>query len=104
MAYQLTFTERFQKHFKTLTEQEKRQLRRKLELNKRRRVAPPFVLIYYIWCNRRRQAYCQLIVPLALHVSGIFTEADVTKIDPSHFFSVAVTRAVAPVVERLWFS
>lgn len=32
MAYQLTFTERFQKHFKTLTEQEKRQLRRKLEL------------------------------------------------------------------------
>ncbi|MDR0999264.1 MAG: type II toxin-antitoxin system mRNA interferase toxin, RelE/StbE family [Clostridiales bacterium] len=32
MAYQLTFTDRFQKHFTALTEQEKRQLRRKLEL------------------------------------------------------------------------
>lgn len=32
MAYQLTFTDRFQKHFRTLTEQEKKQLRQKLEL------------------------------------------------------------------------
>jgi addiction module RelE/StbE family toxin len=32
MAYQFTFTDRFQKHFKTLNEQEKRLLRRKLEL------------------------------------------------------------------------
>jgi len=32
MAYQFTFTHRFQKHFKTLTNQEKKQLMRKLEL------------------------------------------------------------------------
>jgi addiction module toxin, RelE/StbE family len=32
MAYQFTFTRRFQKHFKALTEQEKKQLRNKLEL------------------------------------------------------------------------
>ncbi|MDR1157217.1 MAG: type II toxin-antitoxin system mRNA interferase toxin, RelE/StbE family [Oscillospiraceae bacterium] len=32
MSCQFTFTDRFQKHFKTLTEQEKRQLRRKLAL------------------------------------------------------------------------
>jgi len=32
MAYQFTYTARFQKHFKTLAEQEKRQLARKLEL------------------------------------------------------------------------
>jgi addiction module RelE/StbE family toxin len=32
MAYQFTFTRRFQKHFKLLTEQEKKQLRNKLEL------------------------------------------------------------------------
>jgi mRNA interferase RelE/StbE len=32
MAYQFTFTRRFQKHFKSLTEQEKKQLRNKLEL------------------------------------------------------------------------
>ena len=32
MAYQLTFTDRFQKHYKVLTETEKKQLRNKLEL------------------------------------------------------------------------
>jgi mRNA interferase RelE/StbE len=32
MAYQFTFTGRFQKHFKSLTEQEKKQLMNKLEL------------------------------------------------------------------------
>jgi mRNA interferase RelE/StbE len=32
MAYQFTFTRRFQKHFKSLTGQEKKQLRKKLEL------------------------------------------------------------------------
>ena len=32
MAYQFTFTKRFEKHFKTLTVQEKTQLSRKLEL------------------------------------------------------------------------
>ena len=32
MACQFTFTRRFQKHFKLLTEQEKKQLRNKLEL------------------------------------------------------------------------
>ncbi len=32
MAYQFTFTGRFQKHYKTLTAQEKNQLRKKLEL------------------------------------------------------------------------
>ncbi|MDR1541131.1 MAG: type II toxin-antitoxin system mRNA interferase toxin, RelE/StbE family [Clostridiales bacterium] len=32
MAYQFTFTERFQKHYKTLTQNEKKQLMRKLEL------------------------------------------------------------------------
>ena len=32
MAYQLTFTDRFQKHFSTLTDNEKSQLCRKLEL------------------------------------------------------------------------
>ena len=32
MAYEFTFTRRFEKHFKTLTEQEKKQLRKKLEL------------------------------------------------------------------------
>ena len=31
MAYQFTFTGRFQKHFKTLTAQEKKQLTKKLE-------------------------------------------------------------------------
>ena len=30
--YQLTYTDRFQKHFKKLTEIEKQQLKRKLEL------------------------------------------------------------------------
>lgn len=32
MAYQFTFTSRFQKHFKTLAAQEKNQLMKKLEL------------------------------------------------------------------------
>lgn len=32
MAYQFTFTDRFEKHFKTLTIQEKNQLMKKLEL------------------------------------------------------------------------
>ena len=32
MAYQLTFTERFQKHYKALNVQEKKQIRKKLEL------------------------------------------------------------------------
>jgi len=32
MAYQFTFTQRFQKHYKALTAQEKKQLMRKLEL------------------------------------------------------------------------
>ena len=32
MAYQVTYTDRFQKHFKTLTETEKKQLRNKLSL------------------------------------------------------------------------
>jgi len=32
MAYQFTFTPRFQKHYKTLSEQEKNRLRKKLEL------------------------------------------------------------------------
>lgn len=32
MAYQFTFTRRFQKHFKSFTEQEKKQLMNKLEL------------------------------------------------------------------------
>ena len=32
MAYQFTFTERFQKHYQGLTPQEKKQLRKKLEL------------------------------------------------------------------------
>lgn len=32
MAYEFTFTSRFQKHFKDLTAQEKRQLKNKLEL------------------------------------------------------------------------
>ena len=32
MAYQFTFTSRFQKHYKTLTAQEKNQLMKKLEL------------------------------------------------------------------------
>lgn len=32
MAYRFTFTGRFQKHYKTLTIQEKNQLRKKLEL------------------------------------------------------------------------
>ena len=32
MAFQFTFTRRFQKHFKSLTEQEKKQLMNKLEL------------------------------------------------------------------------
>ena len=32
MAYQLTYTDRFQKSFRKLTENEKQQLRRKLEL------------------------------------------------------------------------
>lgn len=32
MAYQFTFTSRFQKHFKTLTAHEKNQLMKKLEL------------------------------------------------------------------------
>ena len=32
MAYQVTYTDRFQKHFKTLTETEKKQLRNKLNL------------------------------------------------------------------------
>ena len=32
MAYQITYTERFQKHYKNLTVQEKKQLRNKLEL------------------------------------------------------------------------
>jgi len=32
MAYQFTYTKRFEKHFKTLTAQEKTQLSRKLEL------------------------------------------------------------------------
>ncbi len=31
MAYQFTFTPRFQKHFKELTKQEKNQIKRKLE-------------------------------------------------------------------------
>ena len=32
MAYQFTFTKRFQKHFKDLTAQEKKQLQNKLQL------------------------------------------------------------------------
>jgi len=32
MAYQFTFTQRFQKHYKALTAQEKKQLMRKLKL------------------------------------------------------------------------
>ena len=32
MAFQFTFTERFRKHFKTLTDTEKKQLRNKLQL------------------------------------------------------------------------
>ena len=32
MAYQLTFTDRFQKHFKKLTENEKKQIMKKLAL------------------------------------------------------------------------
>ena len=32
MAYQITYTDRFQKHYKNLTVQEKKQLRNKLEL------------------------------------------------------------------------
>jgi addiction module RelE/StbE family toxin len=32
MAYQFTFTQRFQKHYKTLPEQEKKQLMKKLKL------------------------------------------------------------------------
>lgn len=32
MAYEFTFTHRFQKHFKELTTQEKKQLKSKLEL------------------------------------------------------------------------
>lgn len=32
MAYQITFTKRFQKHFKVLNAQEKKQLRNKLQL------------------------------------------------------------------------
>ena len=32
MAYQITYTERFQKHYQTLTPQEKKLLRKKLEL------------------------------------------------------------------------
>jgi addiction module RelE/StbE family toxin len=32
MAYQFTFTDRFQKHHKNLTSQEKKQLKKKLEL------------------------------------------------------------------------
>jgi mRNA-degrading endonuclease RelE of RelBE toxin-antitoxin system len=32
MAYQLTFTQHFQKHFNILTAQEKKQLKNKLEL------------------------------------------------------------------------
>lgn len=32
MPYQITYTERFQKHFKKLTEQEKKQLQTKLQL------------------------------------------------------------------------
>jgi len=32
MAYQFTFTRKFEKHYKTLVEQEKKQLRRKLEM------------------------------------------------------------------------
>lgn len=32
MAYEFTFTPRFQKHFKGLTAQEKKQLKSKLEL------------------------------------------------------------------------
>lgn len=32
MAYEFTFTPRFQKHFKGLTAQEKKQLKNKLEL------------------------------------------------------------------------
>lgn len=32
MAFQFTFTERFQRHFKTLTEAEKKQLQNKLRL------------------------------------------------------------------------
>jgi addiction module RelE/StbE family toxin len=32
MTYQFTFTERFQKHYMTLTQNEKKQLMRKLEL------------------------------------------------------------------------
>lgn len=32
MAYELTFTPRFQKHFKALTVQEKKQLKNKLQL------------------------------------------------------------------------
>ena len=32
MAYQITYTDRFQKHYKNLTVQEKKQLRNKLDL------------------------------------------------------------------------
>lgn len=39
MAYEFTFTPRFQKHFKGLTVQEKKQLKNKLELLPIRRCA-----------------------------------------------------------------
>ena len=40
MAYQYTFTERFQKHFKELTQIEKKQLMKKLELLARNPMHP----------------------------------------------------------------
>ena len=41
MAYQFTFTSRFQKHFKSLTSQEKKQLKNKLELLAENPAHPP---------------------------------------------------------------
>lgn len=58
----------------------------------------------HLYATHCRQTTRQLTVPPALHVSALFTEAVPVEVDPSHFFSVAVTRAVAPVVEMLWFS
>ncbi|GAB1476800.1 type II toxin-antitoxin system mRNA interferase toxin, RelE/StbE family [Bacillota bacterium] len=40
MTYQFTYTQRFQKHFNILTEQEKKQLRKKLELLKQNPTHP----------------------------------------------------------------
>jgi mRNA interferase RelE/StbE len=50
MSYQFTFTSRFQKHFKSLTEQEKKQLMNKLKLLAENPMHPSFYFLAAISC------------------------------------------------------